>query len=461
VGEVTPKPEDCSTPEDDDCDGLAPTCKGSLAWAKRFGDAGDQHPTAVAVDTLGNVIVVGNFGGTVDFGGTSLTCAGASCVFVVKLNASGTHLWSKRFGDGGEIATGVAVDAAGEIVVVCNSAGTINFGGGDLVAQKAPGIVTHDVVVAKLDAEGNHIWSKDFGDAADQTVSGVALDATSNVVIVGGVAGSIDFGGGALTSAGLADVFVAKLSSSAGHVWSKRFGDASNQSAGSVALDSLGNVFLAGSFAGTLDFGGGDGALQAMAGQDDMFLVKLGASNVTAWSKGVGNGGHQVASTVATDPMGNVIVAGDFDGTASFGFGAPLVSAGGHDIFVAQLATSNTPQWDARYGDTSDQVATAVATDQAGGVLMAGYFAGSVNFGGGVLASLGGKDIFVTKLDSGGNHTWSKRFGDGSDQTASAVAVGPDGSGVVVGSFAGSADFGGGALTSAGGTDIFVAKFAP
>lgn len=84
-----------------------------------------------------------------------------------------------------------------------------------------------------------------------------------------------------------------------------------------------------------------------------------------------------------------------------------------------------------------------------------------MNFGGGVLASLGGKDIFVVKLDAGGNHRWSKRFGDASDQAASAVAVGPDGSAVVVGAFAGSVDFGGGALMSAGGTDIFVAKFAP
>ena len=58
-------------------------------------------------------------------------------------------------------------------------------------------------------------------------------------------------------------------------------------------------------------------------------------------------------------------------------------------------------------------------------------------------------------------HLWSERFGDASSQIALAVAVDVSDNVIVAGYFEGAVDFGGGALTSAGGYDVFVAKFGP
>ena len=95
-------------------------------------------------------------------------------------------------------------------------------------------------------------WARRFGDAGDDWVSAVSTDAAGNIVVSGGFAGAIDFGGGALKSEDEWNVFVAKLDLSGRHTWSRRFGNLS--------------------FGGTLDVG--RRRLTSVGGQD-VFLVKL------------------------------------------------------------------------------------------------------------------------------------------------------------------------------------------
>src|SRR5262249_55883266 len=150
-------------------------------------------------------------------------------------------------------------------------------------------------------------------------------------------------------------------------------------------------------------------------------------------------------------------VTGYFYGSADFGCG-PLTSID-VDIFVAKLdAKDGACQWAKRFGDAGDQEGVSVAVDGMGNVLVTGIFRDSVDFGGGALPSAGGSDIFVAKLDANGNHLWSKAFGDLNDQRAFGVAVDSTANVVITGNIKGSVDFGGGVLPSAGGSDIFVAK---
>ena len=87
------------------------------------------------MDGSGNVFVTGIFSGTVDFGGGNLVSAGSVDIFVAKYNANGVHQWSKRLGGtGGEIGQAVAVDGSGNVVVTGDFSGTVDFGGGNLVS---------------------------------------------------------------------------------------------------------------------------------------------------------------------------------------------------------------------------------------------------------------------------------------------------------------------------------------
>src|SRR5262245_54871701 len=132
------------------------------------------------------------------------------------------HQWSQRFGaarfDG---ARSVVKDASGNVFITGYFSDTINFGGGDLHTG-----MFSDIFLAKFNAAGVHQWSRGFGDGQFNDVGlSVATDASGNVIVTGTFEGTVNFGGGNLTSAGSDDIFVAKFNAAGVHQWSQRFGD--------------------------------------------------------------------------------------------------------------------------------------------------------------------------------------------------------------------------------------------
>jgi hypothetical protein len=322
--------------------------RGGHLWSKAFGGKQADRARACAADAQGNVVVTGFIGGTADFGGGPIVSAGGFDVFAVKLAQDGKHLWSKRFGDASEQGGwDVAVDEAGNVVVVGYFAGTIDFGGTPLTSAG-----DSDAFVAKLDPAGTHVWSKRFGDASGQQADSVAVDAGGNVVVSGLFHGTVDFGGTPLTSAGGGDVFAVKLAAADGaHLWSKRFGDAAPQYRSRVAVDAGGNVLVAGELAGTIDFGG---TPLVSAGGSDAFLAKLDPAGSHLWSKRFGDGADgQWLDTVAADALGNVVVGGSCVGSVDFG-GGPLVAEGSFDAVVGKLAPDGAHLWSKRFGGPED-----------------------------------------------------------------------------------------------------------
>lgn len=242
---------------------------GALKWAKQFGDAAnDQSAHAVTFDTSGNVYVTGEAAGTIDLGAGALSAPGTSSAFVVKLDGAGAPKWGKIFGQQSSSGEGVAVTADGYVLLTGDHNGEIDFGGGPLPNNNGP-----NIFVAKLDAQGSHVWSKTFGDDKSQHAYGIAVDGAGRSIVTGSYSGKIDFGGGALTSTGMGvDAYLAKLDTVGCQIWAKTFGDASFQEATGVAMDAAGNAVVTGSISGTVDFG--TGALSGAA--DDVFIAKFG-----------------------------------------------------------------------------------------------------------------------------------------------------------------------------------------
>jgi hypothetical protein len=457
-GEVIPQVENCATPEDEDCDGLSPACKGSLLWAKRFGDAFSQAGKRIAVDSKDNIIVTGTFAGTTDFGGGLEMCAGAGDVFIVELDPSGSYRWAMSAGDASnQTGESIAADGSGNVLLLGDLSGSANFGGGLLTS--VDGI---DVFLAKLAPDGTHLWSKRFGNEGDQYGASVAMDPQGNVVLTGRNEGSVSFGGDVLTNPtsgalGGGAVFVAKLDPSGEHLWSKQLGDGSDQYGDAVTTDGQGNIFVLAEGGGAMDFGGGP---LIGAGGLDVFLAKLDPTGKHLWSKRFGDAMIQYGAGIAVDAQGNVFMLASSSGGIDFG-GGLLASKGALDVFVAKLDPAGNHIWSKRFGDGGNQMGRGIAVSQGSEVLVTGYFEGQLSFGGGMLGSVGSNDIFLTKLGNDGNHIWSARFGAMGDDRAEGIAADGAGDTLLTGSFSGTTDFGSGPLMSAGATDIFVAKLSP
>lgn len=133
------------------------------------------------------------------------------------------------------------------------------------------------------------------------------------------------FGGGILTSAGAADVFIAKFDAGRNHLWSKRRGMRTISMWAALPLNSSGDAFLTGWFAGTLDFGG---CAAGGRGGHDVFVVKFdGCSSNHLWSKRLGDADNQYADGIAVDDLGNMVVAGIIYGSADLEAGCARTPA--------------------------------------------------------------------------------------------------------------------------------------
>jgi hypothetical protein len=428
---------------------------GPHTWSRALSGAAGEYVNDVAVDKDGNIFITGAFTGTVDFGGGALTSAGDSDIFLVKLDPTGNHVWSRRYGGPDQqSSSGVAVDAAGNAYITGFYLGSVSFGGATFTKV---GCCFEDVFLAKIDAQGAHAWSKGFGGVDAEGARGIAVDAAGNPVIVGQFQSTIDFGGGAVTAAGAGavDIFVAKFDTTGAHQWSKGFGDAADQTGEEVAIDDGGNVIITGQSKGTVNFGGG--ALTAPSTKEAVFLAKLTGAGAHTWSKLFGDGASGAA--LDTNAAGEIVLAGDYKGAIDFG-GNPMMAKANDNAFVARFDAAGKHIWSVTFEATSSH-ASGVAFDSKGKVVVSGDFSGSVDLGKNPgITSQGSFDGYVVKLDNVSCHVWSKSVGDPVYQAAQGVAVDASDNVILVGNFGGVVDLGGGPYAAAM-DDVFVGKFAP
>jgi hypothetical protein len=365
------------------------------------------------------------------------------------------HVWSERFGGDGKTCD------EGHGVAVDGRGNFFVTGFFEGSVDFGGGPISSegytDAFIAKRDATGAHVWSVGFGDAGQYARGlGVATDAEGCVVVTGKFGGDVDFGSGPLVALGSSDVFVVKLDADGEHIWSRRFGGEDVDIGNDVDVDGDGNVFVTGQFRGVVDFGGGP---LVSAGNHDIFVAKLSANGAHLWSRRYGGPAMDLGNAVAADGGGDAIVTGSFQGVVDFG-GGSRTSAGYHDIFLLKLDAYGNHAWSHGFGGAVNDHGHGVAVDGGDNVLVTGEFRGTADFGGGPLTSAGNEDIFVARYNAGGTHQWSRRFGDAYfAQAGFDVAADADGGAVVTGWFWGTADLGGGMLVSAGEKDAFIAKY--
>ena len=221
---------------------------GTHRWLKSFGALDDEWGNGVAVDGQDNILVTGFFevfGNAVDFGDGPLPNLGFEDIFVAKFWPDGRHFWSNALGGSGfDEGIGITVDGDDNVLVTGFFEGTVDFGGGPRISAGST-----DIYVVKLaGGSGNHVWSTRFGDINLDVGLGIAVDPLDNVVVTGN---SREMGG--------VFAEVVRLAGGSGNeLWSTRFGGVLGDAGISgVAVDHSGHIVMTGEFGGTVDFGGG------------------------------------------------------------------------------------------------------------------------------------------------------------------------------------------------------------
>ena len=314
-----------------------------------------------------------------------------------------------------------------------------------------------DIFLAKLNPAGEMVWIRQAGGTSDDTSRGVGVDQTGNIYMAGTFSGTANFGSNQITSAGSNDVFVAKYDNNGTLLWVRQAGGIGDDEASSVAIDATGNCFVTGWFANTANFGATN---LVSAGGWDIFVAKLSPSGDLQWVRQIGGTYTWDWSwSVAADSSGNCYVAGKYGNTASFG-PTNLTSTGGQDAFVAKYDGDGTLLWvRSGGGSTGDDIGVSVTTDADGACYAAGIYVGTATFSGTTLQSAGDWDNYLVKYKADGTMEWIRSAGGGGYDHVWAVAVDSTGGLIMAGYFSGTNVFTQATIGSAGDYDIFLAKY--
>ncbi|MCC6521510.1 MAG: hypothetical protein IT373_02505 [Polyangiaceae bacterium] len=409
------------------CDGTCERCDGATP--------GTCEPVPAGLDPDGN-------------------CAGGVCNGQGTCS-SGEHVWSRLFGDGadGQAGLAIAVDGGGSVTVAGRYAGTLPVDPGGPLPDGGGGKT--NAFLARLDASGGHVWSAGYGSADDEEARAVAVNAAGEACFGGSARSAVYIAGGWLVPAGAEDAFFGQVGAAGTENWGAFAGDGSAQALAAAALTPGGDILLGGTFRGALTIAG----MPLVAAVSDGVVARLTVLGDSVWAVALGSTTGAEVLGVASDTAGEALVTGSFTGVLTLGADV-LTAQGGADLFVARLDAAGAPVWARSFGAAGDQVGRAIAVAPSGDVVVVGTNDGSLDFGSGALTSAGGRDGFVAVLDASGAERWSRGLGAQGDDTVEGVAVRANDSLVVVGSFEGSVDFGGGTLASAGGADAFVLALA-
>jgi len=307
----------------------------------------------------------------------------------------------------------------------------------------------------------------------------VAL-AEGSALVTGWFNTSATFGPGepnqtVLTSAGSYDVFVARYNANGTLAWVKRAGGSGSAGGRSIAMLSDGSMLVSGQFSESATFGAGEPhqTILTSAGENDFFVAKYNADGTLEWVTQAGGSRDDYYSSIAALSDGSALVAGYFQGSATFGPGEPhqtiLTSAGWEDIFIARYNANGTLAWAKRAGGSGWDFGSSIAVLSDGSALVTGNFSDMAIFGAGephqtILTSAGGYDIFIAHYNADGILKSVTQAGGGHRDIAHSIAALSDGSALITGCFNLTTIFGPGEpnqtiFSSVGSDDLFIAKY--
>ena len=375
---------------------------GKLVWARSLAGTANETVADLAFDGAGNVYVGGTFTGAVDFNPSPTVAATATAAdggsgYVWKLNFFGNLTWARTI-DGPSAITALAYNPQGGVIATGTFKGTTDFdptdaGTANLVTANPNGAA----FAWRVGPTGAFQWARAFQTTGSIEAPAVTIDGIGNVYVGGRLTGTADLdpadGKKAQVAAGTAwTPYVVKLAPQGTYVWGKT-GRTVSQVTGAptgitgIGVDSIGNVYTAGTFAGTVDFDPGTGTttLASTGNSVDGFVWKLGADGTFRWARRFGGAAPEALADLFVDKAGNTFTTGTFTGVADFDPNPlktiDLVSGSGDsDGYVLKL----TPQGGLAYaralgGGVSTTEPTSVWANGAGNIVVGGTFEGTAD----------------------------------------------------------------------------------
>jgi hypothetical protein len=388
------------------------------SWIHQFGSDSSDGALATCQDTSRGMYVGGFTYGTVT--GQS---AGSIDGWLARFDGSGARIWIQQFGTSApDRIDALAPDGVGGVFAAGYTAG--DFAG--------PNAGSYDLWVSRLDSTGRVLWSRQFGSTEAEGVSSAAPDGRGGVFVAGSTGGDLT---GASQAGAPFNAFLLHLDGTGRLSWIRQVSTEATDSAGDLAPDGKGGVFVAGYrtfFAGTQPI------LRTGA-----WLARFDSSGDRLWFRLVHPPGGTWIHGLAEDGQGGVFAGGFWTGTPA----SP--AQGGTDAWFGRFDESGNSTWSqSLVGPDADRVYSLVP-DGVGG-----FWAGGRTWGQFLGSHSGLTDVWCARFDPNGALVTAEQFG--STEAELDFAMAPDGSS---GAYFVGLTYGDLAAPTFGSSDAWLARF--
>lgn len=428
-------------------------------WAIQGGGKGFDQAGGVALDSAGNVVVLGMYQCDLTdwpfaFGDRTVPCGdGTQDLFLAKVDNRGALLWFQQAGDGinGTEPWDLAVDDLGNVAITGNYYNGIRFGTSTFGRWGE-----RHGFVAKYTPAGELLWAGDL-DSEVANAFAMATDPEGAIYVGGNFARTnLTYSSLVLTRVGgTGNGFVIKLSSAGLPLWGRVVGGSDSQ-VEDLAVDRDGSCYIVGTFKDTASFGG----ISLSGSLHGMFIAKLDPDGDWIWAKKPWlNDAYGFSARIKVDAEGHVLMAGNHS-VPPPNFGV-IAFTSESDAFVAKYSSEGNPIWATPVACSQEMRVEGISVDAAGHPLVTGLFTGTMTFGPARIVGSSTWDIFAAKCDSDGHPLWTRRTGIRSfsqSNRRAESAFDDAGRCFLTGSFDRPGSTGGIVLTNGFNGDMFVAQ---
>lgn len=453
-------------------------------WVKTAGGLYSDKGINIGVDSLGFVYIGGYFNGSANFGPYTVMSSDTNVknLYVAKMDSNGTFLWATSGGGvGDDRILGIHVDPAGNIYstgTYWSSHGPAIFGNISLSTSSSG---YDQSFLAKMDANGNWLWAKEFGAPAggilwptpttyasigDDHGYDLKTDDLGDIYVTGWWSGdSAYFDSFALynpswNSDTTTMAYVGKLDATGNFLWVKQFDgvdDIRGERDNRLAIDKDRNVYVTGGFKNTGVYGS---HTLVSRGSWDIYVTKLNTDGDFIWARRAGSVKGDRGNGIAIADDGDIYIDGEFREDADFGYDN-INHKSRKDIFVAKLKPNGDWVWAKRVKKSAGKdKANQMAVDKDEYVFVCGEIGDTAKFGDTLINNLyDDQNPFVAQLNVNGKWLWAKTGGSPSpNERANDVVVDKWGNSYIVGYYEGTANFDGHIISAQGKKDIFIWK---
>ena len=271
-----------------------------------------------------------------------------------------------------------------------------------------------------LTIDPNRIWGTYYGGIGDDFAQKSVT--SGNKVYVSGYSSSssgIAHNGHQITIGGGYDAFLLVLNFQGQRLWASYYGGPNDDYGKSVAVDALGNIFLAGytRSATGIGFGNTSAPNQISPGQYDAFLAKFDSNGNRLWGTYFGELAGDYGNHCAVDLQGNVYLTGSVQASsypqwiALNGFQNSY--GGGTDAFLAKFNSNGIKIWGTFYGGSNYDEGINLRVDGNSFLYLVGTTGSSNNIASANPQSIysGSFDGFIVKFNLNGGRIWGRYYG--------------------------------------------------